>query len=142
VKKRVTRDWGYFDWQNLSPAEVRPLSLGAGQISGIIDSGRCACLKAKLKKCMLLPGPVEVKTIIQTSAREEKHETRPSQRRKIWIKLQVKPGKLEEAAKERMSGRGTDWLKNGDPLPRLFIGAITALFLNLKKEKSNLLFYL
>ncbi len=134
-------DWGYYDWQNLSPAEVEAINpLEAGQISGVIDLGQgVAILKVTEKMPEISRSLIEVKTMIQNHLQEEKARDKASQRMENLAKVARKARKLEEAARrEGLSVEDTDWLKNGDPLPAVdSSGAISQALFELKEGEIS-----
>jgi peptidyl-prolyl cis-trans isomerase D len=134
-------DWGYYDWQNLSPAEVEAINpLEAGQISGLIDLGQgVAILKVTEKMPEITRSLIEVKTMIQNHLQEEKARDKASQRMENLAKVARKARKLEEAARrEGLSVEDTDWLKNGDPLPAVdSSGAISQALFELKEGEIS-----
>lgn len=134
-------DWGYYDWQNLSPAEVEAINpLEAGQISGLIDLGQgVAILKVTEKMPEITRSLIEVKTMIQNHLQEEKARDKASQRMENLAKVARKARKLEEAARrEGLSAEDTDWLKNGDPLPAVdSSGAISQALFELKEGEIS-----
>ncbi len=134
-------DWGYYDWQNLSAAELEAINqLEAGQISGVIDLGQgVAILKVTEKMPEITRSLIEVKAMIQNHLQEEKARDKASQRMENLAKVARKARKLEEAARrEGLSVEDTGWLKNGDPLPAVdSSGAISQALFELKEGEIS-----
>ena len=134
-------DWGYYDWQNLSPAELEAINqLEAGQISGVIDLGQgVAILKVTEKMPEITRSLAEVKAMILNHLQEEKARDKASQRMENLAKVARKARKLEEAARrEGLSVEDTGWLKNGDPLPVVdSSGALSQALFELKEGEIS-----
>jgi len=133
-------DWGFYDWQNLSPAEIQAANqLEPGQLSTVIDLGQAvAILKVTEKMPEITRSLAEVKAMIQNQLMEDKARDKASQRMDNLAKVAKKAKKLEEAARrEGLSLQDTGWLKNGDPLHP---APSARSSLNSRKAKSHRLF--
>lgn len=134
-------DWGYYDWQNLSPAEIQAANqLEPGQLSQVIDLGQAvAILKVTEKMPEITRSLAEVKAMIQNQLMEDKARDKASQRMDNLAKVAKKAKKLEEAARrEGLSLQDTGWLKNGDPLAAVdSSGAISQVLFELKEGEIS-----
>lgn len=134
-------DWGFYDWQNLSPAEIQAANqLEPGQLSPVIDLGQAvAILKVTEKMPEITRSLAEVKAMIQNQLMEDKARDKASQRMDNLAKVAKKAKKLEEAARrEGLSLQDTGWLKNGDPLPAVdSSGAVSQVLFELKEGEIS-----
>ncbi|MDD8021210.1 MAG: peptidyl-prolyl cis-trans isomerase [Acidobacteriota bacterium] len=134
-------DWGYYEWQNLSTAEIQAINqLEPEQVSEVIDLGQgVALLKVTEKMPEITRSLPEVKTIIQNQLKENKAREKASQRMENLSKIARKAKKLEEAARrEGLSLQDTGWLKNGDPLPPVdSSGVISQTLFELKEGEIS-----
>lgn len=134
-------DWGFYDWQNLSPAEIQAANqLEPGQLSTVIDLGQAvAILKVTEKMPEITRSLAEVKAMIQNQLMEDKARDKASQRMDNLAKVAKKAKKLEEAARrEGLSLQDTGWLKNGDPLPAVdSSGAVSQVLFELKEGEIS-----
>jgi peptidyl-prolyl cis-trans isomerase D len=134
-------DWGFYDWQNLSPAEIQAVNqLEPGQLSPVIDLGQAvAILKVTEKMPEITRSLAEVKAMIQNQLMEDKAREKASQRMDNLAKVAKKAKKIEEAARrEGLSLQDTGWLKNGDPLPAVdSSGAVSQVLFELKEGEIS-----
>jgi len=138
-------DWGFYDWQNLSPAEIQAANqLEPGQLSPVIDLGQAvAILKVTEKMPEITRSLAEVKAMIQNQLMEDKARDKASQRMDNLAKVAKKAKKLEEASQKRGAEacRILAGLKMVTPCRLLIHPEPSARFsLNSRKAKSHRLF--
>jgi len=132
-------DWGYYDWQNFTPDEIKAINqLEAGQLTEPLDLGYAvSILKATEKMPEVTRSLAEVKAMIQNSLVEQKARDQASNRMEKLARVARKTRNLEQAARrEGLTAQPTGLLKKGDPLPQIDSSGFLSQTLFELKEKE------
>ncbi|MBC7349945.1 MAG: SurA N-terminal domain-containing protein [Candidatus Aminicenantes bacterium] len=132
-------DWGYYDWQNFTPEEIKIINqLETGQTSDPLDLGYAvSILKITDKMPEIIRSLAEVKAMIQNSLLEQKARNQASDRMEKLARVARKTRNLEQAARrEGLTTQTTGLLKKGDTLPGIDTSGFISQNLFELKEKE------